>query len=82
MEKVEIRRFDRQGRLVIPRSARKNVLKDAEEVAVISFPDHVRLVPRNADLAKYIDAVTVDVQRFDDYHALRRELRAKRGGTQ
>lgn len=78
MERVALRKFDRQGRIVIPKNARKSVLKDAEEVAIISFPDHVRLVPRNADLAKYIDAVTVDVSRFEDYHALRREVAAKR----
>jgi hypothetical protein len=32
---------------------------------------------KGSDLSKYIDSVVVDVKSFEDYHALRKELRAK-----
>ena len=41
----------------------------------------VEIFRRNVDLSKYVDSVEVDVENFEDYHELRRELRkaGKRG---
>lgn len=38
----------------------------------------VEIFRRDIDLSKYVDSVEVDVENFEDYHELRRELRKVR----
>jgi 2-hydroxy-3-keto-5-methylthiopentenyl-1-phosphate phosphatase len=35
----------------------------------------VEIFPRDVDLSKYVDSVEVDVDNFEDYHEMRKELR-------
>ncbi len=70
--------IDAHGRIMIPRRFQEGALKGAKEVAIVAFNDHIRIMPRNVDLSKYIDSVLVEVSNFSDYHLLRRELKAKR----
>jgi len=77
---VVIKKIDAQGRLVLPREWRLSALKETDEVILLIFDDHIKIVPHNTNLSRYIDSVEVDVENFADYHELRRELRAKREG--
>jgi len=45
----------------------------------VELDDKLEVYPGGADLSKYFDSVEVDVENFEDYHALRRELREVRG---
>ena len=80
MFRVVVKKMDRQGRLVLPREWRVRMLKETDEVVLIMSEDSIKIVPRNIDLSRYVNSVEVDVENFADYHALRRELRAKHGG--
>jgi bifunctional DNA-binding transcriptional regulator/antitoxin component of YhaV-PrlF toxin-antitoxin module len=71
--KVAIKRIDNQGRIVLPLSFRRRLKQGA--VLVVEREDRLEIYPVDAELSKYFDAVEVDVERFEDYHELRRELR-------
>lgn len=72
--KVEIKKVDSQGRVVLPISWRSG---RGKEVVVIEREDRLEIFPRDVDLSKYIDSVEVEVTNFSDYHEMRRELRKK-----
>lgn len=74
--KVEIKKIDSQGRIVLPISWRRRIKGD--EVVVIEEEGKVEILPRDVDLSKYVDSVEVDVDNFGDYHELRKELREKK----
>ncbi len=71
--KVAIKRIDNQGRIVLPLSFRRRLKRGA--VLVVEREDRLEIYPVDAELSKYFDAVEVDVEHFEDYHELRRELR-------
>jgi bifunctional DNA-binding transcriptional regulator/antitoxin component of YhaV-PrlF toxin-antitoxin module len=72
--KVEVKKIDSQGRIVLPVSWRRRV---DDEMVVVEREEKVEIFPRDVDLSKYIDSVEVEVETFDDYHELRKELRKK-----
>jgi len=74
--KVEIKKIDSQGRIVLPISWRRRI--KGNEVVVIEEEEKVEILPRDVDLSKYVDSVEVDVESFEDYHEMRRELREKK----
>jgi bifunctional DNA-binding transcriptional regulator/antitoxin component of YhaV-PrlF toxin-antitoxin module len=74
--KVEIKKIDSQGRVVLPISWRRRMKED--EVIVIEEKAKVEIFSRDVDLSKYVDSVEVDVDNFEDYHEMRKELRKKK----
>jgi len=46
---------------------------------LLEMDEKLEVYPGGADLSKYFDSVEVDVKNFEDYHALRGELRGVRG---
>jgi len=81
MLEMVTKKIDAQGRLVLPHEWRVRALKETDEVLLLMFDDHIKIVPRNIDLSRYVDSIEVDVENFADYHKLRRELRAKLEGS-
>jgi len=73
MTKVEIKQVDAQGRIILPKAWR-NRLK-TKNVMIIDEDDRLEILPADADLARFVDAVEVKGEHFDNYHALRKELR-------
>jgi len=73
MSKVEIRPIDSQGRIILPKSWR-NRLK-TNSVVVIDEDDRLEIRPADADLSRFVDAVEVEAEHFDDYHKLRKGLK-------
>ncbi len=74
--KVEIKKVDSHGRVVLPVSWRRRMKSD--EVMVVEERAKVEIFPRDVDLSKYVDSVEVEVDNFEDYHEMRKELRKKR----
>jgi bifunctional DNA-binding transcriptional regulator/antitoxin component of YhaV-PrlF toxin-antitoxin module len=77
MTKVETKKVDSQGRISLPVSWRERVLGEEREVIVLDLDDHVEILPKDSDLSKYIDSAVVDIENFEDYHALRKELKSR-----
>ena len=73
MTKVEIKQVDAQGRIILPKAWR-NRLK-TKNVMIIDDDDRLEIRPADTDLTRFVDAVEVESKNFDDYHALRKELR-------
>ncbi|MDO9034379.1 MAG: hypothetical protein Q7U51_04165 [Methanoregula sp.] len=73
MTKVEIKQVDAQGRIILPKAWR-NRLK-TKNVMIIDEDDRLEILPADTDLARFVDAVEVEGKHFDNYHAMRKELR-------
>lgn len=73
---MEIKKVDSQGRVVLPISWRRRMKSD--EVMVVEERAKVEIFPRDVDLSKYVDSVEVEVDNFENYHEMRKELRKKR----
>jgi len=71
--KVEIKPVDAQGRIILPKAWR-NRLK-TQRVLIIDEDDRLEIRPADDDLARFVDAVEVEADHFDDYHSLRKGLR-------
>ncbi|NJE76069.1 division/cell wall cluster transcriptional repressor MraZ [Thermococcus sp. ES12] len=55
---VLVKRFDPQGRLLLPKELREKL---GEEVMIVDLGDRVELLPRKrADLTRFFDSVEVD----------------------
>ena len=73
MPKVEIKPVDAQGRIILPKAWRKRL--KTKSVLIIDEDDRLEIRPADDDLARFVDAVEVEAEHFDDYHALRKGLR-------
>ena len=73
MTKVEIKSVDAQGRIILPKAWR-NRLK-TQRVMIIDDDDRLEIHPADHDLTRFVDAVEVEADHFDDYHSLRKGLR-------
>ncbi|GAB6286585.1 MAG: AbrB/MazE/SpoVT family DNA-binding domain-containing protein [Methanoregula sp.] len=73
MSTVEIKTVDAQGRIILPKLWRNRLRTNS--VIVIDEDDRLEIRPADADLSRFVDAVEVDVEHFEDYHKLRKGLR-------
>ena len=73
MSKVEIKPVDAQGRIILPKSWRNRLRTNS--VVVIEEDKRLEIRPADADLSRFVDAVEVDVEHFEDYHKLRKGLK-------
>ncbi len=73
MTKVEIKTVDDQGRIILPKAWRKRL--KTKNVLIIDDDDRLEIRPADSDLARFVDAVEVEADHFDDYHSLRKGLR-------
>jgi AbrB family looped-hinge helix DNA binding protein len=73
MAKVEIKPVDTQGRIILPKAWRNRLRTSS--VVIIDEDDRLEIRPADVDLSRFVDAVDVGAEHFDDYHKLRRGLR-------
>jgi len=74
-----IKTIDGQGRLVIPKEWREEVL-EGDKVVIVRRDDSIEIrAYREADLTEYFDSVEVELESdLSDWHAVKRELLAQR----
>lgn len=75
MIKVEKKKVDSHGRVSLPVSWRQRVLGKSRDVLLVELEDRVEVLSKDADLEKYVDSIEVAAEEFEDYHALRKEIR-------
>ena len=73
MAKVEIKPVDTQGRIILPKAWRNRLR--TRSVVIIDEDDRLEIRPADVDLSRFVDAVEVEAEHFDDYHKLRKGLR-------
>ncbi len=77
---VEVRKVDRQGRLVLPPDWRESELGDSREVLVIKGRGYLKLIPRRRrDLTRFFDSVDLGVEAIADWAEFESELSGGRG---
>jgi len=67
---VLMKKFDPQGRLLLPKELREKL---GDEVIIVDLGDRVELLPRKrADLTRFFDSVEID--ELKEWEELEREL--------
>ncbi len=70
---VDIIRMDKQGRILVPASIRRNIKSNIFIVEVVDDEIHLKPI-ETTNLTGFIDKVEVDVDDFTDPHELRKAL--------
>jgi bifunctional DNA-binding transcriptional regulator/antitoxin component of YhaV-PrlF toxin-antitoxin module len=72
---VEIKRVDKQGRIILPSDWRKEELKDNDEVFIIKEKGILKIIPKKKpDLTKYFDSVDLGVDFIEEWEEFEREF--------
>ncbi len=74
MGSVEVRKVDPQGRLVLPAEWREDI-GDSREVILVRGPGFIKLIPKKrAQLRRFFDAVSLDVDAIGDWSEFERKF--------
>ncbi len=74
MGTVEVRKVDPQGRLVLPVEWRGDI-GDSREVILVKGPGFIKLIPKKkAQLRRFFDAVSLDVDAIGDWADFERKF--------
>ena len=72
---VEIKKVDKQGRIILPLDWRKEELKDNDEVFIIKEKGVLKIIPKKKpDLTKYFDSVDLSVDFIEEWDEFEREF--------
>ena len=72
---VEIKKVDKQGRIILPSDWRKEELKDSDEVFIIKEKGVLKIIPKKKpDLTKYFDSVDLGVDFIEEWEEFEREF--------
>ena len=73
---VEIRKVDKQGRIILPADWRETELKESSEVYVIKRKGYLKIIPKSRiDLTKFFDKVDLGVDVIGDWKEFERKIR-------
>jgi len=73
---VEIRKVDKQGRIILPADWRETELKESSEVYVIKRKGYLKIIPKSKiDLTKFFDKVDLGVDVIRDWKEFERKIR-------
>ena len=72
---VEVKKVDKQGRIILPSDWRKEELKETDDVFVIKEKGILRIIPKKKpDLTRYFDSIELDVGSIEDWQEFEREF--------
>ena len=72
---VEIKKVDKQGRIILPADWRKKELKDNDEVFIVKEKGVLKIIPKKKpDLTKYFDSVDLGVDFIEEWEEFEREF--------
>jgi len=73
---VEVRKVDKQGRIILPADWRETELKESSEVYVIKRKGYLKIIPKGKiDLTKFFDRVDLGVDVIGDWKDFERKVR-------
>jgi len=72
---VEIKKVDKQGRIILPADWRKEELKDNDEVFIVKGKGVLKIIPKKKpDLTKYFDSVDLGVDFIEEWEEFERKF--------
>ena len=75
---VELKKVDKQGRLILPSDWRRRELGETDEVFIIKEKGILKIIPKKkSDLTKYFDSVDLGVDYIEDWEEFEREFRGE-----
>ena len=72
---VEIKKVDKQGRIILPLDWRKKELKDNNEVFIVKEKSVLKIIPKKKpDLTKYFDSLDLNVDFIEEWGEFERRF--------
>ena len=72
---VEIKKVDKQGRIILPLDWRREELRDSDEVLIVKERGILKIIPRRKpDLTKYFDSLDLGVDSIEEWEEFEREF--------
>ena len=72
---VDVKKVDKQGKIILPLDWRKRELKDCNEVFIIKEKGVLKIIPkRKPDLTKYFDSLDLGVDFIEEWKEFERRF--------
>ena len=73
--RVEVKKVDKFGRIVLPADWRERALRDTNYVVILKKDNELRIFPlRRVDLRKYFDSIDLGVDAIGDWKEFEKSL--------
>ncbi len=74
-ERVEVRKIDSQGRLILPADWRESEVGESRELYVVKRKGYLKIIPkRRIDLTKNFDKIDLGVGAIGDWEEFEKKL--------
>ncbi len=73
--KVEVKKVDPQGRVVLPADWRESEMGESREIYIIKEKGYLKIIPkRKVDLTEYFDKVDLNVEAIENWKDFEKRL--------
>jgi len=73
--KVEVKKVDPQGRVILPADWRESEMKESREIYIIREKGYLKIIPkRKVDLTEYFDKVDLNVEAIENWKKFEKRL--------
>jgi bifunctional DNA-binding transcriptional regulator/antitoxin component of YhaV-PrlF toxin-antitoxin module len=73
--KVEVKKVDPQGRVILPADWRQSEMKESREIYIIREKGYLKIIPkRKVDLTEYFDKVDLNVEAIENWKKFEKRL--------
>jgi bifunctional DNA-binding transcriptional regulator/antitoxin component of YhaV-PrlF toxin-antitoxin module len=77
--KVEVKKVDPQGRVILPADWRQSEMKESREIYIIREKGYLKIIPkRKVDLTEYFDKVDLNVEAIENWKKFEKRLYGRR----
>ena len=77
--KVEVKKVDPQGRVILPADWRQSEMKESREIYIIREKGYLKIIPkRKVDLTEYFDKVDLNVEAIKNWKKFEKRLYGRR----
>ncbi|MEM2276377.1 MAG: AbrB/MazE/SpoVT family DNA-binding domain-containing protein [Thermoproteota archaeon] len=73
--RVEVKKVDSQGRVILPADWRESEMGEYREVYVIKGKGYLKIIPkRKVDLTEYFDKIDLNIEAIGDWKEFERKI--------